>query len=93
MYVEKVSKRITGRATHGGVTGGGRGVAVKPEDQKYRVRLMLLYLLAGLDGATSHFKSPTTMATNSPPSLQATYGSKFHHIDWRAHGATPGLGC
>ena len=48
--------------------------------------MMLLCLLAGLDGATSRCQRPAAMVTRSPPSQQVADPSKVRHIAWRAQG-------
>ena len=52
--------------------------------------MMLLCLLAGLCGATSHFQRPAAMVTRSPPSQQVADRTKFGHKVWRAQGPRQG---
>jgi len=50
---------------------------------------MLLCLLAGLDGATSHAQRPGAIVTGCLP-FQQVARIKYHHIAWRAQGPRQG---
>jgi hypothetical protein len=68
-------------------------VAVRSDEHKDTLGVMLLCLLARLDGAKPHPQRPGAMVTGWLSSQQVADRSKYRHIPWRAHGATPGLDC